>query len=268
MYVEVDGTQIFVSTGGRAFDISLPNILFLHGSGQSHLTWLLQARFFANRGFGVVAPDFPAHGLSSGAVLASIEAMADWCAALMHTLGIKKAAVVGHSQGGLVALELARRHSAHVAGLGLIATATEIAVNDALIDMADNDEPAAFAAMTAWGHGRMGAFHDHTMPGNSHIHLGRRIMGHNPQGVLATDLRACAAYSGGLAASGAVRHPALVLLAAADRMTPVREGQKLVDAIAGAKSAVIEGAGHMLPVEYGDEVNGYLRQLFTDIEAA
>ena len=271
MYVEIDNARIFVSTGGRDLGVSdtaAPTILFLHGSGQSHLTWLLQARFFANRGFGVVAPDLPAHGLSGGVALTSIEAMADWCASLMRALGIKKAVAVGHSQGGLVALELAKRHSAHIAGLGLIATAAAIAVNDALIAMADNDEPAAFDAMTAWGHGRMGAFHDHSMPGNSHIHLGRRIMGQNPRGVLAADLRACAAYSGGMDAAASVLVPALVLLAGADRMTPPELGQKLAEAISGAKAAVIAGAGHLVPLEYGDEVNRYLRALFADIEAA
>ena len=267
MYVDVDDARIFVSTGGRDFNASLPTILLIHGSGQSHLTWLLQARFFANRGFGVVAADLPAHGLSGGEALTSIEDMADWCFALMQALGIKKAVAVGHSQGGLIALELAKRHSAHIAGLGLIATAAAIAVNDALIDMAAHDEPAAFAAMTAWGHGRDGQFHDHPMPGNSHIHIGRRIMGHNPCGVLAADLRACAAYSGGMAAAASVRVPTLVLLAGADRMTPPRQGQKLADAISGAKLAVIDEAGHILPVERGDEVNGHLRALFTDIEA-
>lgn len=55
MYVTVHDQNIFVSTGGRAFNPDAPVLLLIHGSGQSHLTWLLQARFFANRGWSVVA---------------------------------------------------------------------------------------------------------------------------------------------------------------------------------------------------------------------
>ena len=34
-------------------------MVFIHGSGQSHLTWILQSRYFAYRGYQVLAPDFP-----------------------------------------------------------------------------------------------------------------------------------------------------------------------------------------------------------------
>jgi pimeloyl-ACP methyl ester carboxylesterase len=165
MKVTVRGQETFVSTGGRKFDPMGNVLLFIHGSGQSHLSYMLQGRFFANRGWSVLTPDMPAHGLSKGTALITIEDMADWMAELLDTLGVSLANVVGHSQGGLIGLELAQRHPAKVKSLSQVATALAIPVNDALLSMAENKEPAAIAAMTDWGHGVDGHRHDHTMPG-------------------------------------------------------------------------------------------------------
>ena len=105
MKVMVRGQETFISTGGRAFDASGNVLLFLHGSGQSHLSFMLQGRFFANRGWQVLTPNMPAHGLSEGAALTSIEDMADWVAELLDVLNVASANVIGHSQGGLIGLE-------------------------------------------------------------------------------------------------------------------------------------------------------------------
>ncbi|MGB1758997.1 MAG: alpha/beta fold hydrolase, partial [Candidatus Puniceispirillaceae bacterium] len=104
---QLNGIDIHIATGGRKFDAAGEVIIMLHGSGQNHLTWVLQSRYFAYRGFAVLAPDFPGHGLSGGTPLASIEDMAAWVIALMDSLDVKQARLVGHSQGCLVAIEAA-----------------------------------------------------------------------------------------------------------------------------------------------------------------
>ena len=94
MRLTLNNTEIFASTGGRDFDPSGPVVLFVHGSGQSHLGFMLQHRFFANRGFQCITPDMPGHGLSKGEALTTVEAMADWYAQFMQALGIHKAILV------------------------------------------------------------------------------------------------------------------------------------------------------------------------------
>src|SRR5260370_42556011 len=79
----VDGAKIFAGTGGRDFDPALPTVVFLHGAGLDHTVWALLARWFAHRGFDVLAPDLPGHGRSEGEPLESIAAMADFTAALI-----------------------------------------------------------------------------------------------------------------------------------------------------------------------------------------
>ena len=258
MKLDFETASVHIATGGRAHRGGAPYVLFLHGSGQSHLTWVLQSRYFAYEGYNIIAPDFPGHGLSGGAPLASIEAMADWAAGLLAALKIDNAAVVGHSQGCLVGLELARRHAGAVTRLCLIAGAAAIPVNDGLISAARDKPDAAIAMMTGWGHGRNGQFHDNTQPGFSHLGFGRALMAGNHAAALHADLTACNAYTGGADAAASVTQPCHLILAEADKMTPVKQGRKLAGLIAQASVTEIAGAGHMLPSEHPDEVNAPL----------
>ena len=86
---ELNSASIYIATGGLDFDAAKPVLVFIHGSGQSHLTWVLQTRYFAHRGFAVLAPDLPGHGLSGGAPLTSIGDMADWIDGLLASLGVE-----------------------------------------------------------------------------------------------------------------------------------------------------------------------------------
>ena len=72
MQLSVNGIETFVATGGRKFDPSQPTIVLLHGAGFDHTTWALHSRWFAHHGYGVLAPDLPGHGRSSGAPLPTI----------------------------------------------------------------------------------------------------------------------------------------------------------------------------------------------------
>src|SRR5215207_4394060 len=107
MQLVVNGAKTFAATGGRDFDLALPLVLFVHGAALDHTVWALLARWFAHRGFAVLAPDLPGHGRSDGEPLATIGAMADWTAALIDAADARRAALIGHSMGSLVALETA-----------------------------------------------------------------------------------------------------------------------------------------------------------------
>lgn len=255
---ELHGDAIHIATGGLDFDAAKPVLVFIHGSGQSHLTWVLQTRYFAHRGFAVLAPDFPGHGLSGGAPLASIETMADWTNDLLDSLGARTATLIGHSQGVLVALEAARRHPQRVAALGLIAGAMAIPVNDALIEMSQSAPAKAFRMMTSWGHGPGAHKFDNTQPGHAFLGYGRRVMAQNDDGALHADLVACNSYGEGEMAAAAVTQPTLCLIAGQDRMTPAKFGRKMAASISGSQLQMFDRAGHFLPAEYPIEVNDAL----------
>ena len=90
MKFKVNGVEVFASTGGRPFDKNKPLIIFVHGSGLTHMTWVLQTRYFAFHGYSVLAIDMPGHGLSSGESLKSIEEMADWIKDVIIAVGTTK----------------------------------------------------------------------------------------------------------------------------------------------------------------------------------
>ncbi|MEZ5792610.1 MAG: alpha/beta fold hydrolase [Nitratireductor sp.] len=64
MHFEVDGIPAYASTGGRKHDPDKPWIVFLHGAGSSHLSWVLQTRALSYDGWNVLAPDMPGHNLT------------------------------------------------------------------------------------------------------------------------------------------------------------------------------------------------------------
>ena len=109
MILNIDGFDAYCYTGGKPFDASLPTAVFLHGAQNDHSVWILQTRYFAHHGYGVLAVDLPGHGRSKGKALTSVEAMADWLLRVLDAAGVKQAALIGHSMGSLIALETSVR---------------------------------------------------------------------------------------------------------------------------------------------------------------
>ncbi len=259
MLFEVNGRQVFATTGGKPFDAAKPVVVFLHGSGLDHTFWGLQSRFFAFRGYSVLVPDLPGHTHSEGPALTSIEAMADWLNDCMDALGAADVSVVAHSQGCLVALEYASRYPDKVRSVSLIASGLATPVNQALIDAAEKDPESAIAMMVGWGFGPAGHLHQGPIPGNSMVAGGRKVMRGNVPGELAADLKACNAYANGKEAAAAIKAPVQVLIAGKDRMAPAKATAELVEHLANPVVTTISGSGHMLPQEAPDECRSLLK---------
>jgi pimeloyl-ACP methyl ester carboxylesterase len=254
MLLSVNGAETFVATGGREFDPALPTVVLLHGAGFDHTTWALHSRWFAHHGYGVLAPDLPGHGRSSGAALATIAEMADWTAALLEAAGATKARLVGHSMGSLIALETAARHPAKVSGLSLIGTAATMTVGPDLLRAAEANDHAAIDMVSIWGLGFQAELGGSLAPG-MWMHSGaQRVLEKCRPGVLFNDLSACNAYQGALAAAAKITVPATLILGERDMMTPAKAGKALAAAIPNAKTIVLSGAGHMMMVERPDEL--------------
>jgi pimeloyl-ACP methyl ester carboxylesterase len=259
MRVSVNGNETFVATGGKAFDASLPAIVFLHGAGLDHTVWALLARAFAHHGHAVLAPDFPGHGGSAGAPLTSIAALADWTAALIEAAGAKAARLVGHSMGSLVALETAARHPARATGLGLIATAAAMRVSDDLLNAAKANDHAAVDMIAIWGEGYRATLGGSQAPGLWMLGGAERLLERARPGAIFADLAACNVYQDALASAARITVPSIVVQGSRDLMTPAKGGRAVAAAIPGCRLALIEGAGHMLMSERPDDVLAALR---------
>lgn len=257
MILEVQGKQAYCYTGGRAFDASLPAIVFIHGAQNDHSVWALQSRYFAHHGFAVLALDLPGHGRSSGPALTSVEAMADWVLALLSAAGVEQAVLVGHSMGSLIALEASHRAPQRVRGLALLGTTWPMKVSDALLETARSDEARAIDMVNIWSHSTIA--HKPSCPGPGFWVMGgaRRLMQRmsqiNPEQLFYTDFAACNAYANGQAAAEAVRCPTLFVLGTKDVMTPPRSTKLLTGAIGHGRIVSVE-AGHQMMSELPDAV--------------
>jgi pimeloyl-ACP methyl ester carboxylesterase len=102
-FVDVeDGGRIHVVERGQG-----PPLVLLHGIMLSSALWVHQLRDLADH-HRVIAVDLRGHGQSlPGSTGSGIEILADDVRTVLETLGVEHAIVVGHSMGGMVALQLA-----------------------------------------------------------------------------------------------------------------------------------------------------------------
>ena len=97
-------------------------LVFLHGIGGRASGWSPILRACADAGFASLAWDMPGYGNSPSIDPCHFDNLADALAALMDAYGLAQAVLVGHSLGGMVALQMWARHPQRVAGLVLAAS--------------------------------------------------------------------------------------------------------------------------------------------------
>ena len=270
MKLDIAGHTAYAYTGGKSFDAALPCIVFVHGALNDHSVWILQSRYLAHHGFGVLAVDLPGHGRSDGPALESVDAMRDWLLALLAAAGVQRAAFVGHSMGSLVALEAAAAFGEQATQLVMIATAYPMKVAEALLKTAQADVDSAIGMVSTFSHSTLAAKPSSPGPGNW-LHGGARALmrqtqtrhaaaGHDGN-LFVTDFRACDRYGGGHHAAKRVRCPVRFVLGAKDSMTAASAAGELARALRA--DVVTLPAGHSL---MGEAPDGVLNALTSFIE--
>jgi pimeloyl-ACP methyl ester carboxylesterase len=260
MKINVDGHTAFAYTGGRPFDPARPTVMLIHGAQHDHSVWIMQSRWLAHHGYGVVVPDLPGHGRSDGPLCTDIAAMARWCLSLLDALGVRRAVLAGHSMGSLIGLEAAALAPERIRGLGLIGTAFPMSVSAALLEAARSDEPAAFDLINRFSHARKVHPPGTPGPGFSVFVQNLRLMQRQAPGVLLNDFQACDAYRDGLARISSLTCPVLFVLGDRDAMTPPKAAQSLINACAQPLVHRVPEAGHALMSETPEAVRLALSQ--------
>jgi pimeloyl-ACP methyl ester carboxylesterase len=121
--ISLPGGDIHVEEDGAR---DAPPLLLIHGFASSTRWWDRVVRPLARR-HRVIRVDLLGHGASEAPREGySMESQADLVAGVMDRLGVRRAAVVGHSMGGLVATALIERHPARVSRLLTIGTPNDL----------------------------------------------------------------------------------------------------------------------------------------------
>jgi len=262
MELRVNGRRAYAYTGGKTFDPALPCVVFIHGAINDHTVWTLAARWFANHGYGVLALDLPGHMRSEGPPLPNIEALADWTLAVLDAAGVKRAALVGHSMGSLIALEAAGSAPDRVSHLVMVGTAYPMKVSAALLDTARDDPLRAIDMVVSFSISTLATKPSYPSPGvwlhGASRALMRRVQAHDGSvNLFHHDFGVCDRYANGMEAAARVRCPATLVLGARDQMTQPKQTKALADALK-ARSVLLP-SGHSLMAEVSDALLDALR---------
>jgi pimeloyl-ACP methyl ester carboxylesterase len=185
--------------------------------------------------------------------LTDIAALAGWTGRLIENIGDGRAALVGHSMGALIALEAAARHPNRVASLGLLGAAAKMPVHPDLLAAANANSHKAIDMVSLWSLGANATMGCNVAPGLWMLGNVERLLERAAPGVLHADLAACNDYRAGAESAAKVVCPTTLILGDRDMMAPAKSGRALAALIAGARVAVLRGAGHMLMTERPDE---------------
>lgn len=246
---------------GPGQDITL---VLLHGGGESAWAWRWVMPRLAER-FRVVAPDLPGSGKSD---LVAGEYVAGWygsfVADFLDALQIERAVLIGHSLGGLAALQMALddRHE-RVGGLALVSSAglgRELNLALTLMTLPGLGDWSALCALTPPGQfQRLGwrasgcfenpahipaewyldQFWSGMRPGllEDQLAVSRSLMDLHGQSEIVLDRLADLAV------------PTLIVWGDSDQIIPVAHGHEAARRVRDGRLAIIPDCGHMPQVE-------------------
>ena len=248
MIFQLENKNIHVSDSGQGIDMNKDTIVFLHGSGLSHIVWSLAEQFFSSKNYNVLSIDLPGHGNSDGPCLDSIEKIADWMEKVFDKLKLKNLILVGHSQGCLEILEYSSRYKERLKKLVFVGGSNKMPVHPDLIELAQSGHSDAVKLMMKWGYEGSKKFIGGN-PVEKIIQSPRDI-----SEILAVDLNACNNYSNGSEAAKVIDLPSMLIFGELDKMVNLESGKKFSNLIKNSTTHVIQGCGHMIMIEKAFEM--------------
>ena len=248
MIFQIENKNIHVSDAGQGIDLNKETIVFLHGSGLSHIVWSLAEQFFSSKNYNVLSIDLPGHGNSDGPCLDSVEKIADWMEKVFDKLKLKNLILVGHSQGCLEILEYSSRYKERLKKLVFVGGSNKMPVHPDLIELAQSGHSDAVKLMMKWGYEGSKKFIGGN-PVEKIIQSPRDI-----SEILAVDLNACNNYSNGSEAAKVIDLPSMLIFGELDKMVNLESGKKFSNLIKNSTTHVIKGCGHMIMIEKAFEM--------------
>lgn len=237
-------------------------LVFIHGAGSNSDFWREQEPAFPDAHF----PNLPGHtaarDTSRGEGKQSIEEYADWVERYVNIAKLGGVVLVGHSMGGAIALSLALRHPTWLSALVLTNTGARLSVLPELLDALRKDYPAAVDMIVDLG------FAPQQEPLTYKQRLRRngirRTLLRTPQPVTLGDYEA-ATHFDVTRQLGEIHIPTLCIAGAEDRLVPSLYSEHLHSGLKNSQLKIIEGAGHMLPLEKPAEYNSAVEQFASSV---
>ncbi|MGQ0793801.1 MAG: alpha/beta fold hydrolase [Deltaproteobacteria bacterium] len=252
-HISVNGDSIGYGISAN-FDGSRPAVLFIHGAGQSALTWRFQEDIIQK--YSSIVPDLPGHCASGGEGLGSVAKYRDFLKAFADALGLEKLVLVGHSMGGAIASLYALRYPEAVRAIILVGTGAKLTVAKETLSIVENDyerfcQVAPNRAFAPSACEELKAKFTEGLIG-----IGQKVCYH--------DLVACDEFDI-TAEVDRISTRALIISGGEDLLTPAKYGEYLHRKIAGSTLSIIENAGHFMMQEAPEEFNGILAEFLESL---
>ena len=250
--VKVKGIELAYTRYGKGTPLVL-----LHGYPLDHHIWDEIVPLLENK-FDLILPDLRGFGESTTVNTPyTMDDFASDIAGLLDHLGIQKAAIVGHSMGGYVALAFARLFPDRITGLALAASQT-------LADPPDRKEGRYKSAAEVTEKGIGGVVEAMTPKFTSNEKLQeftRQVMERQEPAAYIGALKAMAERQDSTSLLASMDHPVIVIHGDADMLIPIERAREVKDAFAHAHFTAIKGAGHLPMMEAKEETAEALRKL-------
>lgn len=246
--IDIDGRRVHYVDAGQG-----DAVVLIHGWNGSTFDMRYTIPELAQH-YRVIAIDLLGYGYSARPADGdySVGGLADFVLRVMDRLHIDRAAVLGHSMGGGIAMQFALRYPERVDKLVLVSSATvaEMQRGRTLGLLARPFMPLitlAFVRKSAVRRALRGVVHDPALvtPEMLEGHFRPlRVKGHmRAQSKQLSDRRKDPPYD-----ARQIQQPTLVLWGEHDRVVPLSTGRELAEQIPNAQLAIIRSAGH-LPLE-------------------
>jgi hypothetical protein len=130
-------------------DSSKKNLIFIPGAGMDHRTLSMFKMNTIEVDHNIIAFDLPGHGYTSGPLFKDVESHTDFCIELLEEMNLKDPILMGHSWGGLIALDLSTKVNNKMTICMNIAY--PFLVGDLLLDYAKGNLDQAVEFLTKYG---------------------------------------------------------------------------------------------------------------------
>ena len=224
------------------------NVFFLHGLGGNIYNWAYQTKYFSETN-NVVSLELPGHGRSSGKGGASIEYYTELVREFFDIMELDNVVFVGHSMGGVIALDFSVKYPERVRALVLVATSAKFDIPTQKLMELKNDMESIFGSLDK-AKEKMKDIDERLVTNDMMVLLG--------------DVMAVKKFDGTSHLSE-LKMPTLVVGGADDILAPVSYSEQLHGNIKNSQLKVIENVGHIVMVEAHQEFNAVLEEFLLDL---
>lgn len=250
----------YVERGGAG-----DTLVFLHGVGGGHGAWENQLPYFAARGYRAVAWDQPGYGESPLVEPYDLQQVSAALERLLDHLGARPLVLVGHSMGGFIAQEAYARFPERIRALALCFTSAAFGGSDGEFQrqfvaarLAPLDEGDSMADISS----RLMPTMRGSRSRQGGLARAERIMAGVPSETYRKAINLLTSFDRRTLLPQ-IAVPTLVLAGGDDRTAPASVMERMAQRIPDSEFVVLEGCGHLGPMDQPEEFNRALDGFLT-----